>query len=83
MKTLAHLRHCPDASEVKPRHLRPHYVPGIYAAKDDCCIKQVENPCFRRDEVSKQAEKSLIFLKPKSRQAGPKVVISLFHLLFL
>ena len=38
---------------------------------------------FRRDEVSKQAEKSLIFLKPKSRQAGPKVVISLFNLLFL
>ena len=33
--------------------------------------------------MSKQAEKLLIFLKPKSRQAGPKVVISLFDLLFL
>ena len=33
--------------------------------------------------MSKQAEISLIFLKPKSRQAGPKVIISLFNLLFL
>ena len=31
--------------------------------------------------MSKQAEKSLILLKPKSRQAGPKVVISLFNLI--
>ena len=33
--------------------------------------------------MSKQAEKSLIFLKPKSRQAGPKVVISLFNIYYV